>query len=125
MVMPEVRTPQVHQHGLNLALLHATPSAVTTLNADGRITFLNAAAERLLSVEEQGAAGRPYTEVFGPSLASRMVGLFQQGMGAQDLCWLVRSSARSETPRPPHRGSLSTARRDPVSKALAPAFERG
>jgi len=82
--MPEVRTPQAHQHGLNLALLHATPSAVLTLNADGRITFLNAAAERLLSVEEQGAAGRPYTEVFGPSLASRMVGLFQQGMRAQD-----------------------------------------
>lgn len=82
--MPEVRTPQAHQHGLNLALLHATPSAVLTLNADGRITFLNAAAERLLSVEEQGAAGRPYTEVFGPSLASRMVGLFQRGMRAQD-----------------------------------------
>jgi len=32
---------------------------------------------------------------------------------AADLCWLVRSSARSETPRPPHRGRLSTARRGP------------
>ncbi len=42
-----------------------------------------------------------------------------------DLCRLVRSSARSEAPRPPHRGRLITARRGPVSKALAPAFERG
>ncbi len=34
----------------------------------------------------------------------------------RDLCWLVRSSARSETPRPPHRGRLITARRGPVSR---------
>ncbi len=30
------------------------------------------------------------------------------------LCWLVRSSARSEAPRPSHRGSLITARRGPI-----------
>ena len=41
------------------------------------------------------------------------------------VCWLVRSSARSEAPRPPHRGRLILARRGPVSTALAPAFERG
>jgi len=40
------------------------------------------------------------------------VGPAEQGEPA--LCWLVRSSARSETPRPPHRGRLITARRGPV-----------
>ncbi len=46
---------------------------------------------------------------------------------ALHLCWLVRSSARSETPRPPHRGRLSTARRGPVSQGSvhgsAPRFQ--
>ncbi len=32
------------------------------------------------------------------------------------LCWLGRSSARSETPRPPHRGRPITARGGPVSR---------
>ncbi len=39
---------------------------------------------------------------------------------------LVRSSARSEAPRPPHRGRLITARRGPVSRGSvhgsAPSF---
>ncbi len=34
------------------------------------------------------------------------------------LCWLVTSSARSEAPRPPHRGSLIPARRDFVSRGF-------
>jgi len=37
------------------------------------------------------------------------------------LCWLVSSSARSETPRPPHRGRLIPARRDPVSRGFVHA----
>jgi len=43
------------------------------------------------------------------------------------LCWLVTSSARSEAPRPPHRGRLITARRDPVSRGFVhgsvPSFQ--
>jgi len=33
--------------------------------------------------------------------------------------WL-RSSTRSQAPRPPHRGCLSTARRGPVSRGSVP-----
>ncbi len=42
---------------------------------------------------------------------------------AQRVCWLVRSSARSEAPRPPHRGSLSTTRRGPVSRGGVHSFQ--
>ncbi len=36
------------------------------------------------------------------------------------LYWLVTSSARSEAPRPPHRGSPITAHRNPVSRGCVP-----
>jgi len=48
-------------------------------------------------------------------------------VAAGHLCWLGRSSARSEAPRPPHRGRLITARRGPVSwgsvHGSAPSFQ--
>lgn len=59
-----------------LALMRVAPSAMVSMDTEGRITALNPAAERLLGTTAGDAEGRPYTEVFGPSLASRMVPLF-------------------------------------------------
>lgn len=59
-----------------LALMRVAPSAMVTMDAEGRISALNPAAERLLGIEHGDAEGRAYTEVFGPSLAARMVPLF-------------------------------------------------
>jgi PAS domain S-box-containing protein len=63
-------------HGLSVMLLETTPLAVATMDVEGRITILNAAAEQLFSTSNQEAVGRPYPEVFGPSLAKRMLALF-------------------------------------------------
>ncbi len=69
--------------GVSLALLHATPTAVVAMDTDGRITMLNAAAERLFGTPAQHAIGRLYPDVFGPSLAGRMVGLFLRATRAR------------------------------------------
>lgn len=61
---------------LGLALMRFTPSAVVSMDTEGRITGLNPAAERLLGTSGQEAMGHPYPEIFGRSLADRMVGLF-------------------------------------------------
>jgi PAS domain S-box-containing protein len=63
-------------HGLSITQLGITPLAVATMDVEGRITMLNAAAERLFSTSNQEAVGRPYPEVFGPSLSKRMLALF-------------------------------------------------
>jgi PAS domain S-box-containing protein len=52
-----------------------SPSAIVAMDADGRVTDMNAAAEALLGVALEQARARPYTEVFGPSLADRLVPL--------------------------------------------------
>src|SRR5579871_4008354 len=70
--------------GLSPALLHATPSAVVAMDTEGRITMLNAAAERLFGQSAQEAVGKLYPAVFGPSLADRMVGLFLRAARAGD-----------------------------------------
>ncbi len=70
--------------GLSHALLRATPSAVVALDIDGRVTMLNVAAERLLGVDAHEAVGQLYPAVFGPSLSSRIVGLFVRTMRAGD-----------------------------------------
>ncbi len=44
--------------------LRSTADAVLLTNADGRVTFLNAMAERLTGWTEAGARGRPVEEVF-------------------------------------------------------------
>lgn len=62
----------------HLALMRVSPSAMVSMDTAGRITALNPAAERLLGTTAGDAEGRPYTEVFGPSLASRMVPLFMR-----------------------------------------------
>lgn len=56
-------------------MLRMVPSAVVTMDLTGTITMLNRAAERLLSTTASAAVGHLYTEVFGPSLANRMVPL--------------------------------------------------
>lgn len=61
--------------GLDLALLRMAPSAVVAMDAEGRITALNPAAERLLSTTHDRAVGVPYTTVFGRSLSSRLIPL--------------------------------------------------
>ena len=58
------------------AWIGLAPSSVVAMDGEGRITSLNAAAERLLSTSAETAVGRPYTEVFGRSLADRVLGLF-------------------------------------------------
>ena len=58
--------------------MRVSPSAMVAMDAEGRITALNPAAERLLGTAPGAAEGRPYTEVFGASLASRMVPLFMR-----------------------------------------------
>lgn len=69
---------------LGVALLHATPSAVVAMDTDGRITMLNAAAERLFGCSADEAAGKLYPQVFGPSLGNRMVNLFLRAMRTGD-----------------------------------------
>src|SRR3989304_7675465 len=58
--------------------MRVSPSAMVAMDADGRITALNPAAERLRGTAPGIAEGRPYTEIFGASLASRMVPLFMR-----------------------------------------------
>jgi adenylate cyclase len=60
---------------LSFALLQFNPSSVVVMDLEGRIRSLNANAQRLLSTTERDAIGRPYTDVFGPSLAQRVFSL--------------------------------------------------
>src|SRR3989442_14584842 len=45
------------------------------MDIEGRIRSLNANAQRLLSTTEAKALGKPYTDVFGPSLSQRVFSL--------------------------------------------------
>jgi PAS domain S-box-containing protein len=69
------------------ALFRLSPSAIVAMDTEGRVTSLNAAAERLLAPNAGDAIGKPYTDVLGPSLADRMVGLAMR---------VARSKASSE-----------------------------
>ena len=55
---------------------HLSPSAVVAMDDEGRIVAMNAPAETLLGAGIAETVGRPYTDVFGPSLADRLVPLF-------------------------------------------------
>jgi class 3 adenylate cyclase len=57
-------------------MVFSAPSAVVVLDAEGCVTMLNPHAERLLQTSLGEAAGRSYAEVFGPSLADRVLRLF-------------------------------------------------
>ena len=46
------------------------------LDADGRVTMLNAHAEQLLQTMSAEAVGQSYADVFGPSLSDRVFRLF-------------------------------------------------
>ena len=77
--------------------MRSTPSAVVSMDVEGRIAGLNPAAEQLLGTTEEDALGRPYPEVFGRSLADRMVGLFARAMrqdGAPQLLEATLPSGR-------------------------------
>jgi class 3 adenylate cyclase len=45
------------------------------MDTEGRIRSLNANAQRLLSTTEANALGKPYTQIFGPSLSQRVFSL--------------------------------------------------
>lgn len=68
--------------GITHALLRVAPSAVVAMDPDGRITSLNAPAERLLATSGEQAVGRLYPEVFGASLSDRLLRLFVGVSGA-------------------------------------------
>ncbi len=67
---------------MSFALLQFNPSSVVLMDTDGRIRSLNRNAERLLSTTEADAVGKTYTEVFGPSLSSRVFSLVLRGARA-------------------------------------------
>ncbi len=55
---------------------HFSPSAIVAMDDQGRIVAMNASAEALLGTTVAETTGRAYTDVFGPSLADRLVPLF-------------------------------------------------
>lgn len=64
-----------------------SPSAIVAMDDEGRIVAMNGPAEALLGRASAEVAGRPYTDVFGPSLADRLVPLFlrvSRTRGARD-----------------------------------------
>src|SRR5438132_3871398 len=67
---------------MSLALLQFNPSSVVLMDDEGRIQSLNRNAERLLGTTEANAVGKVYTEVFGPSLSSRIFSLMLKGAKA-------------------------------------------
>jgi adenylate cyclase len=79
---------------LALALIGSAPSAVVALDTEGRVTMLNPPAEKLLDLQLEDALGRSYQDVFGASLADRLVGLFLRSSrsGESVLPQLVRAS---------------------------------
>jgi PAS domain S-box-containing protein len=64
---------------MSFALLQFNPSSVVLMDTEGRIRSLNRNAERLLSTSESDAVGKVYTDVFGPSLSSRVFALMLRG----------------------------------------------
>jgi PAS domain S-box-containing protein len=75
-------------------LIQTAPSAVVTLDSSGNITMLNAHAQQLLDCNLEAALGRPYREVFGESLAHRLLGLFMRSTreGDSTVPHFVRAS---------------------------------
>ncbi|HEV8535601.1 MAG TPA: adenylate/guanylate cyclase domain-containing protein [Candidatus Limnocylindria bacterium] len=71
--------------GLSFALLQFNPSSVVVMDVDGHIRSLNANAQRLLATTEAQAVGRPYTEVFGPSLSQRVFSLVLKSAKSGDV----------------------------------------
>src|SRR5262245_55992150 len=90
-------------------LISAAPSAVMTLDAAGRVTSLNRAAEQLFSTSAEHAVGQMYQSVLGASLADRLPGLF------------LRSARRPEDPEP-HllRATLPDGRRVELRANVGP-----
>jgi PAS domain S-box-containing protein len=78
------------------AALRSTADAVVLTNADGRVTFMNAAAERLTGLSEAAARGRPVEEVYHlqPS-ATEGLDRPVAGEGILDEYTLVRSDGTS------------------------------
>lgn len=75
-------------------LAQAPESAIVQMDPQGLITSLNTVAERLFSIREHASAGRPYTEVFGASLATRILRLFLRAAHATNQDHLQMISAK-------------------------------
>lgn len=69
-------------HGMSLAF-RVSPSAVVALDVEGRVRSCNKAAETLLGISSGQALGKPYPEVFGPSLSDRVLRLFLHASGGK------------------------------------------
>jgi len=69
---------------------------------------------------EAGSVGRLSGHRDSAPSSTHRLAHVTQPFCALSLCWLVTSSARSEAPRPPQRGSPITAHRNPVSKGCVP-----
>jgi PAS domain S-box-containing protein len=80
--------------GSGAAPAQAAPLAIVQMDPQGLITSLNTVAERLFSIGEDESVGRPYTAVFGESLASRMLRLFLRASRASNQDQLQVISAK-------------------------------
>lgn len=90
-------------------LIQSAPSAVVTLDSDGNVTMLNGRAQQLLDCNLEAALGRPYREVFGDSLAHRVLGLF------------MRSTRDGDSTKPHFvRASLPNGRRVELRASTGP-----
>jgi PAS domain S-box-containing protein len=97
---------------LNLATPPILEPATVMMNMEGKVTGFNAAAEQMLGMLAQDAIGRAYTDVFGPSLADRVVSLFMR-------------VARSRTAAAPQlvEATLPNGRRASFRADLAPILD--
>jgi PAS domain S-box-containing protein len=69
------------------------------MDVEGRITLVNSAAERLLGAEAHQIEGRPYTDVFGPSLSNRLLNLFMRAQRADQTAAVHTITATLPTGR--------------------------
>jgi diguanylate cyclase (GGDEF)-like protein/PAS domain S-box-containing protein len=65
LVAPPLPPPPPAPPPLQVIAMQSLGEAIVTTDADGRLVYLNPAAERLLGVENRAVAGRPLEEVIG------------------------------------------------------------
>ena len=62
-------------------VLRSAASAIVTLDSAGRVTVFNRAAETIFGMAATAAVGRPYHEVLGPTVSSRLLSRMARVMG--------------------------------------------
>ena len=87
-------------------------TAVVALDVHGNLMAMNEAAEQLIGTSAHQAIGQPYTRIFGPSLADRVLGLFLR-------------VARSGKPGEPEvlTASMPDGRRTLLRASLGPLYD--